>query len=117
MDKKNNMQIYFKTNFSDFSDDFFPEKIPEFLVLNKKEQYPETNLLFIKIENLKKCLKIILENFEINTENKNIIIYETDNQIIELRNKVVLANLGLVFIMVNLFSPQVDIFQIHLLLI
>jgi len=102
MDKKNNMQIYFKTN---FSDDFFPEKIPEFLVLNKKEQYPETNLLFIKIENLKKCLKIILENFEINTENKNIIIYETDNQIIELRNKVVLANLGLVFIMVKSFFP------------
>lgn len=97
MQKEKTKKIYFGKKRNLFTSEFCPEKIPQFFILNERINYSKTREFFVEIEKLKKKLEKISNSFEINDEEKHVSSEDIENEILELRNKAVEANIGLVF--------------------
>lgn len=105
MSKRGIMKIYFGKNKKFYIHEFCSKKFPGYFILRKKKHYSEIKFYFIEIEKLQEELKIIFNSSEISDKEKYIFSKETEDKILNLRNKATEANIGLVFDMAMAYFP------------
>lgn len=103
MQKEKIKKVYFGIKRNLFTNEFCPEKIPQFFILNERINYFKTREFFVETEKLKKELEIISNSLKINDEEKYVFSENIKKEILELRNKAVEANIGLGFDMAAAF--------------
>lgn len=84
----------------------YPEKFPAFISCRLRIPYSETISFFVEIEKLRENLKKISDSSELNDKDKFLAFKKTENEILDLRNKAVEANIGLVIEMACAFFPM-----------